>query len=77
MRKELKLKQKTLSTYEYLMKLPSEQEQEVIKCKCCHKFFLSKAYLQKHYQRNHPEIDFYKEFAEMNGGQYDKSINDR
>jgi len=26
MRKELKLKQKTLSTYEYLMKLPVEQE---------------------------------------------------
>lgn len=41
MRSELKLKQKTLSTYEYLMKLPADQEQDVIKCRKCHKFFLS------------------------------------
>lgn len=68
MRKELKLKQKTLSTYEYLMKLPVEQEQDVIKCKRCPKFFLSKQYLQKHYQRQHPEIDFFKEFAQSEGG---------
>lgn len=60
-RKELKLKQKTLSTYEYLMKLPAEQEQDVIKCKRCHKFFLSKDYLKKHYSRQHPEVDYYQE----------------
>ena len=76
LRKELKLKQKTLSTYEYLMKLPVEQEQDVIKCKSCHKFFLSKAYLQKHYQRHHPEIDFVREHADMING-HDKTLNDR
>lgn len=41
LKKELQLKQKTLSTYEYLMKLPNDQEQKVIKCKHCHKFFVS------------------------------------
>lgn len=72
-RKELKIKQKTLSTYEYLMKLPAEQEQEVIKCRHCHKFFLSKSYLQKHYQRHHPEFDFYRDNADP----HDVTINDR
>ena len=62
LRKELKLKQKTLGTYEYLMKLPPDQEQDVIKCHHCTKFFLSRDYLQKHYSRHHPEIDFYREF---------------
>ncbi|CDW86485.1 zinc finger protein dzip1l [Stylonychia lemnae] len=76
-RKELKLKQKTLSTYEYLMKLPVEQEQDVIKCKSCRKFFLSKQYLQKHYQRHHPEVDFFREFADMNDPNYDRSLNER
>jgi len=64
LKKELKLKQKTLGTYEYLMRLPPEQEQNVIKCRHCPKFFLSKAYLQKHYQRNHPQADFFTEFNE-------------
>jgi zinc finger protein DZIP1 len=54
MKKELKIKQKTLGTYEYLLRLPPEQEQNVMKCKHCPKFFLSKQYLQKHYQRHHP-----------------------
>ena len=68
MKKELKIKQKTLGTYEYLLRLPPEQEQNVIKCKHCPKFFLSKQYLQKHYQRHHPQIDFSKEFPESHGG---------
>lgn len=45
LKKELKIKQKTLGTYEYLMRLPPEQEQNVIKCRHCPKFFLSKNYL--------------------------------
>ena len=49
MRKELKMKQKTLSTYEYLMKLPAEKEAEVMKCKHCPKFFASRDFVQKHY----------------------------
>jgi Skp family chaperone for outer membrane proteins len=55
LKKELKIKQKTLTTYEYLMKLPAEQEQEVLKCLHCSKFFVSKAYLQKHYAKHHPD----------------------
>ena len=61
MKKELKIKQKTLSTYEYLLRLPPEQEQNVTKCRHCPKFFLSRDYLKKHYQRHHPAEDFLKD----------------
>ena len=40
LKKELRLKQKTLSTYEYLLKLPAEQGSEFYKCKQCAKFFI-------------------------------------
>jgi hypothetical protein len=50
------------------MRLPAEQEQNVIKCRHCPKFFLSKSYLQKHYQRHHPQADFFKEFNEDHPG---------
>jgi len=40
LRKELKIKQKTLSTYEYLLKLPSQQENNFFKCNQCNKFFV-------------------------------------
>lgn len=33
LKRELKLKQKTLTTYEYLLKLPTGQEAEYYKCK--------------------------------------------
>ena len=46
------------------MRLPPDQEQNVIKCRQCPKFFLTKSYLQKHYQRHHPQADFFKEFQE-------------
>ena len=46
------------------MKMPAEQEQDVIKCKHCHKFFVSKSYLKKHYARHHPEHDFYRDFKD-------------
>ncbi len=42
--------------------MPAEQEQSVIKCKHCPKFFLSRPYLQKHYSRHHPQSDFLKDF---------------
>ena len=58
MKRELKLKQKTLSTYEYLMKLPAEKEAEVMKCSHCDKFFASRDYLHKHYTKYHPDRDF-------------------
>lgn len=64
MRKEIKLKQKTLSTYEYLMKIPAEKEQDVIKCSRCAKFFVTVDYLQKHYGRHHPDADFSKDFKQ-------------
>ena len=62
LKKELKMKQKTLSTYEYLLKLPADQESEFFKCKQCPKFFISKKFLQKHYTRSHPQNDFYIDF---------------
>ena len=62
LKKELRLKQKTLSTYEYLLKLPAEQGSEFYKCKQCTKFFISKKYLQKHYSRTHPNTDFYADY---------------
>ena len=62
LKKELRLKQKTLSTYEYLLKLPAEQGSEFYKCKQCTKFFINKKYLQKHYTRTHPKTDFYADF---------------
>ena len=62
LKKELRLKQKTLSTYEYLLKLPAEQGSEFYKCKQCQKFFISKKYLQKHYTRAHPKTDFYTDY---------------
>lgn len=59
LKKEVRLKQKTLSTYEYLLKLPSDESSFVYKCKHCDKYFVSKKYLQKHYAKAHPNIDFY------------------
>ena len=62
LKKELKLKQKTLTTYEYLLKLPAEQDQEFYKCKQCPKFFISTAFLQKHYARSHPHVKYQDDF---------------
>lgn len=67
MKKELRLKQKTLSTYEYLLKLPAEQETEFFKCKQCPKFFISKPFLQKHYDKNHGDKDFFADFKDEKG----------
>jgi len=47
------------------MKLPMDQEQEIIKCIHCSKFFVSKAYLKKHYDKVHPDKDYYKDFADV------------
>ena len=44
------------------MKLPAEQGSEFFKCKRCNKFFISKKYLQKHYKRAHPDVDFYQDY---------------
>lgn len=53
------------------MKLPSEQETEAVKCRHCSKFFLSKNYLARHYQRHHPEVEFDRLF------EGDRSLNER
>jgi len=62
LRRELKLKNKTLSTYEYLLKLPSQQESDMFKCNQCAKVFISKEYVQRHYQRHHPTVNFTTDF---------------
>ena len=61
-RDELKVKQKTLGLYEYLIRLPPEQDQEVVKCNQCGKFFMSVPYLKRHYSRMHPDCDFYSDY---------------
>jgi zinc finger protein DZIP1 len=40
MKRELKLKQKTLTTYEYLLKLPAGFETQQVRCKQCSKVFI-------------------------------------
>ena len=62
LKKELRLKQKTLSTYEYLLKLPSDRGSEFYKCKQCPKYFITKKYLQNHNGRAHTNINFYDGF---------------
>ena len=61
---ENKMKQKTLSTYEYLIKIPKEGEeaQTAVKCPLCGKFFENEFYLKKHFAKRHPGEDFSKHF---------------
>lgn len=47
-----------MTTYEYLLKLPAGQETHQVKCKQCAKFFIQKAYLEKHYANRHADKDF-------------------
>ena len=58
LKRELKLKQKTITTYEYLLKLPAGQETQQIKCKQCAKFFVAKQFLEKHYANQHADKNF-------------------
>ena len=41
-RKELKIKQKIISTYEFMMKRPFDASLKIYKCKICGKKFVSK-----------------------------------
>lgn len=58
LKRELKLKQKTITTYEYLLKLPAGQETQQIKCKQCAKFFVARQFLEKHYTNHHADKNF-------------------
>jgi len=61
-KKENRIQQKTLATYEYLIKLPKEGDHsQAIKCSHCQKFFASESYLRKHYSTKHPNVDIEKE----------------
>ena len=66
LKKENQKKQKVLSTYEYLMKVPKDgagaQAAGAMKCNHCSKFFESETFLKKHYQKKHPQQDFDGEF---------------
>ena len=64
LKRELKLKQKTLTTYEYLLKLPAGQETQQVRCKHCAKIFVQKQYLEKHYTRAHPDKSFSLDFKD-------------
>ena len=58
------MKQKTLATYEYLIKIPKDGDNAhaAMKCNHCSKFFESELYLQKHYEKKHPNIEYSKDF---------------
>jgi hypothetical protein len=63
LKKENQIKQKTLATYEYLIKIPKEGDSsQAMKCTYCSKFFASEQYLRKHYSKRHPEADYEAEF---------------
>ena len=62
LKRDLALKTKTLSTYEYLLKLPSQNDSSLYKCNQCQKVFISHDYVQKHYSRKHPSVNFQKDF---------------
>lgn len=63
LKKENQIKQKTLATYEYLIKVPKEGDHaQAMKCKHCAKFFANEQFLRKHYVKKHAKIDFEQEF---------------
>ena len=51
------------------MKLQKDQANDAVaayhKCKDCTKFFASRDFLRKHYERAHPNIDFYEDFPDV------------
>jgi len=58
------MKQKTLATYEYLIKVPKDGENSHVAMKCnhCSKFFESEFYLRKHFEKKHPGSPFDQEY---------------
>ena len=64
LKKENQMKQKTLATYEYLLKIPKDGQPShlAMKCSHCSKFFESEHYLRKHYEKKHPDIEFDQDF---------------
>jgi hypothetical protein len=62
LKKELKLKQHTLSTFEYIMKLPADEQIKVIMCKRCERAFREKKYVKRHYLKFHPEQSYELDF---------------
>ena len=66
MSKEVKFKHKTLTTYEYLIKMPTNEEQDYFKCNQCGKFFVNALYLEKHYSNKHPTVNFALDTAKPN-----------
>ena len=66
LKRELKLKQKTLTTYEYLLKLPAGAELQQVKCRQCEKFCIQKSYLEKHYMNRHADKNFAADYKGYN-----------
>lgn len=64
LKKENQMKQRTLSMYEYLIKVPKDGEpgHAAMKCNHCSKIFESEHYLRKHYEKKHPDQDYDAEF---------------
>ena len=59
MKKEATIKDKTLATYEHLLRMPAAQSEELMhRCNQCQKVFMEKSFLEQHYKRRHPEVNF-------------------
>lgn len=76
LKKENQIKQKTLATYEYLIKVPKEGDHaNAMKCNHCAKFFANDGFLRKHYAKKHPEKDFEKEYPSPAQVQKQKDVS--
>ena len=63
LKKELKMKQHTLSTFEYIMKMPADEQVRAIFCKRCHRAFREKKYVARHYAKFHAEQSYELDYA--------------
>ena len=57
------MKQHTLSTFEYIMKMPADEQVRAIFCKRCHRAFREKKYVARHYAKFHAEQSYELDYA--------------
>ena len=64
LKKENKLKQKTLATYKYMMETPDQKVDmsNALTCPYSGKIFANAYYMRKHYERRYPDKDFEMDF---------------
>ena len=78
LRTENQIKQKTLATYEYLIKIPKDGDNsQAVKCKHCPKFFASEQFLKNHYAKRHPGEHFENDFPSQSTVAKQKEISQK